>query len=63
MECGTSIAEALLAGAQSTEVLSSLWDYIIVEGEVDAAGLLCMEGSALAVRWRRGNSVTNPNKQ
>lgn len=35
------ISETLLASAESTEVLSSLWDYIIVEVEVDATGLLC----------------------
>ncbi len=33
------VAEALLAGAESTEVLSGLWDYIVVEVEVDASFL------------------------
>jgi hypothetical protein len=37
VEGRTSISEALLAGAESTEVLSGLWDYIVVEVEVDAA--------------------------
>jgi hypothetical protein len=41
VECRASIAEALLASAKSTEVLSGLGDYIIVEIEVDATGLLC----------------------
>jgi hypothetical protein len=38
MEFATLISEALFAGAQSTEVLNSLGDYIIVQLEVDAAG-------------------------
>jgi hypothetical protein len=50
VEGRTSISEALLAGAESTEVLSGLWDYIVVEVEVDAAGLLCRR-RLLAV-WR-----------
>jgi hypothetical protein len=41
VECRASVSEALLAGAKSTEVLSSLGDYIIVEDEVDAPGLFC----------------------
>jgi len=41
VEGRASISEALLAGAKSTEVLSGLWDYIIVEVELDAALLLC----------------------
>ena len=48
VEGRTSVSEALLAGAESTEVLSGLWDYIVVEVEVDAAGLLC-EKKLLAV--------------
>jgi hypothetical protein len=35
------VAEALLAGAESAEVLSGLGDNVVVEIEVDAAGLLC----------------------
>ena len=35
------VAEALLTGAESTEVLGSLGDFVIEEVEVDAAGLLC----------------------
>jgi hypothetical protein len=35
------VAEALLAGAESTEVLGSLGDYIIVEIEVDASSVGC----------------------
>ncbi len=41
MEFGSRIAEALLAGAKSTEVLGGLGNNIIVEVEVDAALLLC----------------------
>jgi len=41
VEGRTSISEALLTSAKSTEVLGGLGDYIIVEVEVDAAGLLC----------------------
>ena len=39
------VAEALLTGAESTEVLGSLGDYIVVEDEVDAAFVSC--------GWRR----------
>jgi len=49
VEGRTSVSEALLAGAESTEVFGSLWDYIIVKVEVDATGLLC--------RWRSSASV------
>jgi hypothetical protein len=35
------VAEALLAGAESTEVLSGLGDNVVKEVEVDATGLLC----------------------
>jgi hypothetical protein len=41
MELGALVSEALLAGAESTEVLGRLGDYIVVEGEVDAALLCC----------------------
>lgn len=54
VEGRTSVAEALLAGAESTEVLSCLWDYIVVEVEADAAGLLCKKKvvSCLAIRGK-----------
>ena len=38
MELAALVSEALLAGAESTEVLGRLGDYIVVELEVDAAG-------------------------
>lgn len=38
VELGAGVAEALLASAESAEVLSSLGDNIFEEGEVDAAG-------------------------
>lgn len=44
MEGRAGVAEALLASAESAEVLSGLGDNIIVEVEVDAAGLLCWGG-------------------
>lgn len=43
MELAALVPEALLAGAKSTEVLCSLWNYIVVELEVDAAFLGCFE--------------------
>lgn len=46
VESRAGITEALLASAESAEVLSGLWDNIIVEVEVDAAGLLWWGGSA-----------------
>ena len=41
MELAALVPEALLAGAKSTEVLCGLWNYIVVELEVDAAFLSC----------------------
>jgi hypothetical protein len=41
VELAALVAEALLAGAESTEVLSGLRDYIVVEVEVDATLLSC----------------------
>lgn len=46
MEGRAGIAEALLASAESAEVLSGLWDNVVVEVEVDAAGLDWWGGSA-----------------
>jgi hypothetical protein len=40
VELGALVAEALLASAESAEVLSSLGDDIVEELEVDAAGLV-----------------------
>jgi hypothetical protein len=50
VEGRASVSKALLAGAESTEVLSGFWDYIIVEVEVDAALLLCSR--RLLALWR-----------
>lgn len=44
VEGRAGVAEALLAGAESAEVLSGLGDDVVVEVEVDAAGLLCWGG-------------------
>jgi hypothetical protein len=41
MEGGALVAEALLAGAESTEVLGSLRDHVVVEVEVDPASVSC----------------------
>ena len=43
MELGTRVAEAVLASAELLEVLCGLWDNVIVEGELDAAVVLCTE--------------------
>ena len=43
MELAALVAEALLAGAESTEVLGGLWDGLIVKKEVYTTGLLCWE--------------------
>jgi hypothetical protein len=41
VEGRASVSKALLASAESTEVLSGLGDDLVVQDEVDAAGLLC----------------------
>jgi len=41
MEFGARVSEALLTSAEGAEVLSGLGDNIIIEGEVDAASLVC----------------------
>lgn len=46
VEGRAGVTEALLASAESAEVLSGLGDNVVVEVEVDAAGLLC---------WGRGD--------
>ena len=40
MELGSGVAKALLTSAKDTEVLSGFWGDIVVEVEVDAAGLV-----------------------
>jgi hypothetical protein len=45
VELGVLVAEALLAGAEGAEILDRLGDDIVEELEVDAAGLLCREGT------------------
>lgn len=37
MEFAALVSEAFLTGAKSTEVFDSLWDYSVIELEVDAA--------------------------
>ena len=53
VERGASVSEALLASAQSAEVLGGLGNNIIVQSEVDAAGLFC---SAIT-RQHVGNAI------
>ena len=55
VELGAGVAEALLAGAESAEVLSGLGDNIIVEGEVDAAGASCEEGMSAKALYTDAN--------
>ena len=40
MKFGALVAEALLAGTESTEILSSPRDDVVVEIEVDSTGLI-----------------------
>lgn len=40
MELGALVAEAFLASAEGTEVLGGLGDHVIVEGEINSAGLV-----------------------
>ena len=41
VELGARVAESLLAGAESAEVLDGLWDDIIEEVEVNAGRACC----------------------
>ena len=52
VESRASVSETLLASAESTEVLSSLRDDVIVEDKVDTSGLLC-RGNTSALCGRR----------
>lgn len=68
VECRASVSEALLAGAESTEVLGSLWDNIVVELEVDTTRLLCERvRSAHALRgpmgWGVARSSASPTSR
>ena len=56
VELGVLVAKALLAGAEGAEVLGRLGDDVVVELEVDAAVLLCRDGT-LAIA-QRGESAT-----
>lgn len=56
VELGVLVAEALLAGAEGAEVLGRLGDDIVEELEVNAAVLLCRDGT-LAIA-QRGESAT-----
>jgi hypothetical protein len=54
VEGRVSVSKALLASAESTEVLGGLGDDVVVEGEVDAAGLICWWGSTSALLRNAG---------
>ena len=41
VELGPGVAKAFLAGAKGTEVLGCFGDDVVVEVEVDPAGLVC----------------------
>lgn len=61
VELGASIAVALLAGAESAEVLSGLGDDVVKELEVDAAGLVCRQrGVSNCIVRRRGDESMPP---
>lgn len=47
VELGALVAEAFLASAEGTKVLSGLGDDVIVEGEIDSAGLVCARSVCL----------------
>jgi hypothetical protein len=66
VERRAGIAVALLAGGESAEVRSSLWDYIVVELEFDSANRSCTEapGQQLLNRLYTGFSpLNNSNSQ
>jgi len=52
VELGALVAEAFLASAEGTEVLSGLGDDVIVEGEIDSAGLVCAR--SVCLKYDRG---------
>ncbi len=43
MEFGARVSEALLAGAEGSEVLGSFGNNVVVEGKVDSTGLSCVQ--------------------
>lgn len=55
MELGALVSEPLLTGAEGTEVLSSLGNYIVVESEIDPTLVGCSkeETSALQLMMNR----------
>lgn len=68
VERGALVAEALLTSAESLEVGGGLGDNVVVQGEVDATGLLCYRRRVSArfqgwlhlhevIIWRRGEAA------
>jgi len=49
VESRARVTETLLAGAESTEVFGSLWNYVVIENEVNATGLLSDGGGLLSI--------------
>ena len=45
MKFGASVAKALLTGAKSTEIFTGSGNHVVVEGEINAALLVCEEVS------------------
>lgn len=66
MEFGAGVAEPFLARAEGAEILSGLWDDIVVEVEVDASGLLCerrsVSGNAMC-QWGGRAKGLRPEKR
>jgi hypothetical protein len=59
VECRARVSEALLASAESAEVLSGLGDYIIIKDEVDAARLLCEEDVSFVKHGKTNRMTTS----
>ena len=57
MEFGALVSKALLASAESTEVLSCLGDDVVEELEVDATGLRCGAGKRQQLLARIGGGA------
>ena len=57
VELGARIAEALLARAESTEVLGRLRDDVVEELEVNAALLFCKAQLAIGLDEHRGDEA------
>jgi hypothetical protein len=64
MELAALVPETFLAGAKSTEVFHRLWDYMIIELEVDTAGFgwqTSQSAWTCQVRMAQRSGSTNNN--